>query len=119
MIPDVRLRPKAAETMALAIHELATNSVKYGALSKTTGRVEAVWRIDPAERVPQLRFQWAEAGGPPIETTPDRRGFGTELLERTLAYELKAKTTLKFDRMGLRCTIVMPLTEQVLQSEEI
>jgi two-component system CheB/CheR fusion protein len=117
--PAVRFRPKAAETVALGIHELATNAVKYGALSKTTGQIEVTWRIDAGDRVPELWFQWAEIGGPPIENLPARRGFGTELLERTLAYELKSKTTLKFDREGLRCTIVIPLTEHVLQSGQV
>jgi two-component system CheB/CheR fusion protein len=113
--PSIRFQPKAAETLALAIHELATNAVKYGALASPQGHIEVNWRTSRKGSVPELELQWLEANGPTIDSPPLRRGFGTELLERTLAYELKATTTLIFERTGVRCTIVLPLSDQVLQ----
>ena len=112
--PPVRLQPKAAETLALAIHELATNALKSGALGRPSGRIEVSWRIDEAE-APQLIFEWREKGGPKIEP-PARKGFGTELLERTLAFELKGKTELAFDPSGLVCTITIPLNRRVVHT---
>jgi two-component system, chemotaxis family, CheB/CheR fusion protein len=111
--PPIHLRPKAAETFALAVHELATNAVKYGALSKSDGRVRIGWKINEANGASSLTFHWAESGGPKGNGAPRRRGFGTELLEQTLSYELKAQTSLDFAKDGLTCTIELPLTERV------
>jgi two-component system CheB/CheR fusion protein len=111
--PSINLRPKAAETFALAVHELTTNAVKYGALSKSDGRVRIGWRIKQAEGAPILLFDWKETGSPANGGGPKRRGFGTELLERTLSYELKAQTSIVFGKDGLRCTIELPLTERI------
>jgi two-component system, chemotaxis family, CheB/CheR fusion protein len=113
--PPVRFQPKAAETLALAIHELATNALKYGALSRPTGRIEATWRIDQTAERQEIVFEWREKGGPEIEA-PQRKGFGAELLERTLAFELKGKTELAFDPAGLRCTITIPLNRRVVHT---
>jgi two-component system CheB/CheR fusion protein len=111
--PPVRFQPKAAETFALAIHELATNAIKYGALSQPGGRLEVAWRVDDGADAAQLVFDWRERGGPPV-MPPQRRGFGSELLERTLAFDLKGKTTLSFNGSGLHCTIVIPLNRRVV-----
>lgn len=116
--PVVRLQPKAAETFALAIHELATNALKYGALSQPSGRVEVDWHIDETIDPPQLIFAWRERGGPPV-TSPLRRGFGTELLERTLAFEFKGQTTVRFDSAGLQCTIKVPLSQRILHTPNV
>ena len=89
--PRVRFQAKAAETFALAIHELATNALKYGALSRPDGRVEITWRLEKGRDPAVLLFEWRERGGPPV-MPPPRKGFGTELLERTLAFELKGHT---------------------------
>lgn len=97
--PAVRLQPKAAEVLALAIHELATNGLKYGALSRSEGRIDATWHIDDADNPPQLVFEWLERGGPPV-APPQRKGFGTELLERTIAFELKGKAALTLTPQG-------------------
>jgi two-component system CheB/CheR fusion protein len=113
--PAVRFQPKPAETFALAIHELATNAIKYGALSQPAGRVDVSWRLDDAADPTQLVFEWRERGGPPV-APPQRKGFGTELLERTLAFELKGETTLAFDRAGFRCTIAIPLTRRIVHT---
>ncbi len=113
--PPVRLQPKAAETFAMALHELATNAIKYGALNHPTGRVDVFWRLDGATDPNQLIFDWRERGGPPV-SLPRRKGFGSELLERTLAFELKGKTTLTFNRAGLQCTIAIPLSRRVVHT---
>jgi two-component system, chemotaxis family, CheB/CheR fusion protein len=104
--------------MALAIHELATNALKYGALSKASGRIDVNWQVDDRGSVPELTFNWIEKHGPRIDGPPSIRGFGTELLEKTVAYELKGKTELEFLPPGLRCTIKLPLSDQVLQPVE-
>jgi len=105
--PIVRLQPKAVLALSMALHELATNAVKYGALSNGTGDVEITWRLIPGD---QQRFQlrWAENGGPPVET-PSRRGFGSRLVEQGLAQDLAGEARLNFAREGLVCTIDAPL----------
>ncbi|WP_376091679.1 CheR family methyltransferase [Roseomonas sp. CCTCC AB2023176] len=117
--PEVRLQPKAAETMALALHELAVNAVKHGALGAPGGQVEVTWRAEEAaEGGQRLLFEWVETGAQIPEGEPSRRGFGTELLERVLAFELNAQATSRFERDGLRCTILLPLTERVVRVEQ-
>ncbi len=111
--PAVRLQPKPAETFALAIHELATNAVKYGALSQPAGRVEIAWRIEQASPL-ELVFEWRETGGPKVNT-PERQGFGTEMLERTLAFEFQARSLLAYNPAGIQCTIRIPLTRRIFQ----
>ncbi|PAY06751.1 methyltransferase [Bradyrhizobium sp. UFLA03-84] len=113
--PRIRLQPKTAETFALAIHELATNALKYGALSNPAGQIEVAWRIDDAAEPLQLLFEWRERGGP-VVSPPRRRGFGSELLERTLAFEFKAKSTLDFNPLGLRCTVAIPVSSRTVHT---
>jgi two-component system CheB/CheR fusion protein len=112
--PEVRLQPKAAETMALAVHELVTNAVKYGALASPAGRLHVSWTVGDGAQ-PQLIFDWLESRVK-VDGFPRRRGFGTELLERTLAYELKAQTSLSYRDSGLHCRIELPLTDRVAVS---
>jgi two-component system CheB/CheR fusion protein len=116
--PSVRFQPKAAETFALAIHELATNAIKYGALSQPSGRLDVTWRLDHAVDPTQLVFEWRERGGPRVEPPP-RNGFGTELLEKTLAFELKGKTSLAYNPSGLHCMIAIPLNRRVAHTPAI
>jgi two-component system CheB/CheR fusion protein len=113
--PAVRFQPKAAETFALAIHELATNAVKYGALSKPQGRIDISWRLDGSSDPVQLVFDWRERAGPKV-VPPNRKGFGTELLEKTVPFELKGQTTLNYSPAGLHCTIAIPLNPRVIHS---
>lgn len=113
--PSIRLQPKAAETLALALHELATNALKYGALSQPAGHIDINWHIEKGNSPDKLVFDWRERGGPGV-APPQRKGFGTEMLERTLAFEFKARTSLKFDAAGVHCTIVIPLTRQILHT---
>jgi two-component sensor histidine kinase len=106
--PDFGLRPKAALALGLALHELATNAAKYGALSTPPGRVHVTWEIPKPSESGALRLKWVESGGPPVQNT-GHKGFGSVLIERGLALELDAKVELDFNPKGLACTIEMPL----------
>ena len=112
--PAITLRAEAAQTFALAFHELATNAVKFGALAKKGGLVDVSWQAEPApDGVPILALIWQETGVTLDGTPPPHRGFGCEVLESMLGYELKAKTTLDFAMTGLRCAIRLPLRREV------
>ena len=89
-------------TLALVVHELATNAVKYGALSTSKGRIRIRWRLDPAG---ELTVNWRESGGPTVQT-PKRRGFGSRLIERGLSAPLGGHARLSFEPQGLQCEIV-------------
>ena len=112
--PRLRLRPKAAEVLGLALHELATNAVKYGALSGAGGRVGVVWHVGGKDGARVLDLVWQESGTRPSRVADRRRGFGTELIERTLRYELDAQARLEFTPDGVRCAITVPLTETIV-----
>ncbi|WP_244470507.1 PAS domain-containing sensor histidine kinase [Microvirga vignae] len=112
--PTIRLQPKAAETVGLAIHELATNAVKYGALSSPKGHVTVAWRLEDQNGGQRLRIEWSETGVPVLSLAPRRSGFGTELLTQTLPYQFRGTTTLTFKPGGLQCTIELP-SNRVLQ----
>jgi two-component sensor histidine kinase len=107
--PAVDLTPGAALALGMALHELATNAAKYGALSTPKGRVQARWEIDRANGAAQLRFEWREVGGPPVEGPPSRRGFGSRLIERGLAYQLNGEAKLSFDPSGVHFVLEAPL----------
>ena len=104
--PEVTLRAKTAEVLGLALHELATNAVKFGALSWPRGRITVTWEIAEGAE-PRLALTWTETGAREA-VGATRRGFGTEVLDRTLAYELGAQTALAFTDQGLVCRIVLP-----------
>lgn len=104
--PPVRLNPKAAVSLVMALHELSTNAAKYGALSRPEGRVTVDWRVD-GER---LAIEWRERGGPRVET-PTRRGFGFRMIERALAADLSGGARLDFDPEGLTCRIDAALAD--------
>jgi two-component system, chemotaxis family, CheB/CheR fusion protein len=110
--PDVALTPKAGLALAMAIHELASNAAKYGALSTVSGRLEVRWTITGGTDNEILALAWTESGGPAVQP-PIRRGFGTTLIERSLTHELDAEVRREFAAPGLRCTIEIPLTEEV------
>jgi two-component sensor histidine kinase len=99
--PDVMLPPQTAVSLAMAVHELCTNAIKYGALSNSGGTISTRWRIDQREDGPRLRFEWIERGGPPVEP-PSSRGFGTRMIERGLAAELDAQVQLGGSRVDPR-----------------
>jgi len=98
----IALEPKAAQQLALIFHELATNAVKYGALSVPAGRVSIACRIEDGEGDPTFVFTWSECDGPP-PTAPSKRGFGTEVLEDAPRYS-GATVSMSFDPPGLRYT---------------
>jgi two-component sensor histidine kinase len=105
--PAVRLSPRMALALAMALQELATNAVKYGALSNASGHVEITWKVERG-REPRLKLRWCETGGPSVEA-PHRRGFGARLLERSLAQDLDGAVNLQFDPAGLVCTVDAPV----------
>jgi two-component sensor histidine kinase len=96
---SVLLSPQHAQNFALALHELATNSAKYGAFSSTTGKVQLSWAIEPDEAGSVLKFKWKESGGPPVNP-PTRQGFGSQLLKGIFS-----DVGLKYPVEGLRCDI--------------
>lgn len=106
--PPVRLQPGGALTMALILHELATNALKYGALSNAEGRVRLAWTYIPETR--SLEVAWTESGGPPV-SPPTRKGFGSRLIERSLRGEMKGETTVDYRPDGLRCVLRAGLPE--------
>jgi two-component sensor histidine kinase len=107
--PSIRLKARAAETMALALHELATNSLKFGSLSQPGGCTAITWQTDSDQPVARLRFLWLETGVRVSGNAPRRRGFGQELIENTLPYELDAQTRFELTPVGLRCAVDLPL----------
>jgi PAS domain S-box-containing protein len=108
--PPVQFHAKGALTLGMALHELATNAAKHGALSSKCGSVDVAWHVDLLDR--QLWIRWTETGGP-IVTPPARSGFGRLLLERALASDLGGDVQLDFDEDGLKCAITIPLDEHV------
>jgi PAS domain S-box-containing protein len=107
---DLTLGPKAAQTFALVLHELATNAAKHGALSAPEGRIEIGWEAADG----RFRLRWRERDGPSVRP-PERQGFGRTLLERGVAYELGGEVTLDFRPAGLVCEARLSLA-QVLAS---
>jgi two-component system CheB/CheR fusion protein len=108
---DVLLTQKTTLTLAMALHELATNAAKYGALSTPNGRVDVHWSVANTREEPRLLIEWIETGGPRVKP-PTRRGFGSQLIERTVAYDLQATVKRDFPAEGVRCTIEFPLTDK-------
>ena len=105
----VMLAPNDALSLGMAIHELATNAAKYGALSVEAGRVSIAWRMVTAQ-IAQL--DWAESGGPTLDPVASRkRGFGTELIQKIVAHELKHPVELEFLPGGVRCRLMVAVRE--------
>lgn len=100
--PSIPLGTRAALSLSLAFHELATNAAKYGALSTKEGQVEIVWSVQRNPE-PRLHLEWRERGGPPV-TLPSRKGFGTQLIERGTAMELDAEVSLHYRPTGFAFT---------------
>lgn len=104
--PDVEIAPGHALSLGLALHELVTNATKYGALSgRTGGKVSVRWQVLPGELV---ELVWTELGGPKVPEER-KRGFGTELIEKIVAHELRHKVELEFAPGGVTCRLQMPL----------
>ncbi len=110
----VLLTASAALAFGLVLYELATNATKYGALSVPSGHIELAWRLKAQDgATPALVFSWRERGGPPV-TEPTRRGFGSELLQRQLRYELNGQATMEFLEEGLQVTVEIPASGAVV-----
>ena len=103
--PAIMLEPNTAQTIAISLHELATNSAKYGSLSAADGRVEIVWSRTADGR---LSLRWIEAGGPTV-TPPTHRGFGTSIMENIIAGQLRGEVRFDWRDQGLTCAIILPL----------
>ena len=102
--PDLMLPPKVAVSLAMAIHELATNATKYGSLSQEDGRVAIRWQSGGD----RLKLSWKEMGGPAVDR-PTKRGFGTRMIERGLAAELGGEVRIHYDPDGVRCEVDAPM----------
>jgi PAS domain S-box-containing protein len=113
----VALPPGSAQALGLAIHELATNAMKYGALHQPTGRLRVRWTVEalpaadsrPGDGGRRVRLEWRESGVPMPAGSPPRRGYGRELIERALPYQLRARTELVFGPDGVSCVILAPI----------
>ena len=102
--------PRVGLMLCMAIHELATNAAKYGALSTPAGRVDLGWSVEQAGDRRMLQLRWLERDGP-LVTPPERQGFGTRLLERGIQAELHGRTTTRYARSGVECHIEIPLAQ--------
>lgn len=105
--PPVSVGPKAAQILALAVHELATNAAKYGALSSAGGRVAVTSAFKDEEGKGLLVIHWRESGGPPVKP-PERQGFGTRLIKQVVAKALRAEVVLDYRPEGLVCQMTVP-----------
>ena len=107
--PEVRLPPDAADMMSLAIHELATNAVKYGALSQSSAKISVGWAVVHRFGRQILQFEWLEAGVQIMARAPPTPGFGSELIHRLIARELRGEGKMTFLADGVRCAIAIPI----------
>jgi two-component sensor histidine kinase len=109
--PEVEVPPRVAVAIGLALQELATNALKYGALSNEVGRVSLSWTVEGR----RLRLVWGEAGGP-VVAPPERRGVGRRLLEQGLAGDLGGLVSLAFPAEGVVCVIDARIADQAMRS---
>ena len=116
--PPVLLEPQAFSTLALVMHELMTNAAKYGALCDSSGRVNVTWNVDD---LGDLKLRWEEEGGPPVQA-PKRRGFGSTIIEHSVAFDLKGESSIDYALSGVRVALkvpaayVRPIDDEMLQS---
>lgn len=105
--PSVAIGSKQALALTMALHELATNATKYGALSTDEGRVSVIWDVTETDGEAVFNFGWTESGGPAV-SPPTRRGFGSRIIEQAVAGYFSGKTALSFDACGLRFELECP-----------
>ena len=105
--PPVRLTPAAAQALGMALHELATNAVKYGALGNDTGTIRIRWSVTDGSTEPEFRMTWSEQGGPAV-AAPKRTGFGRTVMERMIAGTLGGTAALEFAPTGILWTFACP-----------
>jgi PAS domain S-box-containing protein len=116
--PALGLKPEAAQSLGLALHELAANATRFGALSTDAGRVLIGWERSQTPRGEVLFVDWREEGGPPVKGR-GKRGFGTAVIERNLALTLNADVSLDFDPEGVHCRIVIPAGHLLFWAENV
>ncbi len=115
--PRLRLQPAAALSLGLAVHELATNAVKYGALSRDEGHVRIAWQVEDAGPDSRFRLHWSERGGPEA-MAPARAGFGSRLIRSALGGETRGTVRMDFHAPGLDCHIEAPLESVAVELVE-
>jgi two-component sensor histidine kinase len=115
--PDVVVTAEAAQALGMAFHELATNAVKYGALSTEKGKVNVAWRFDDGAAERPLRLSWVEESGPAV-SAPSRKGFGRVVLERIAASSVDGQVTMDFAPNGLRWTVLIPRANLVTSNSD-
>jgi two-component sensor histidine kinase len=118
--PEIVLPATAVHALGMLVHELATNAAKYGALSTDTGKVEVAWSVvaTEAKGVRRLHLHWTETGGPTVKA-PLRYGFGTRLIERGLARQLRADVGTTYAPEGLRFSMSMPVDDEEVRKTEL
>ena len=104
--PNIALTAVHAESLGLALHELTTNSLKYGALSIMKGRVSVSWRFINVTEPLQVQFEWLEIGGPKIKKTPSREGFGSKVLNTITPVSLGGEAKIEHRSHGLYWTVI-------------
>lgn len=110
---EVLLHPQAANAFSMVVYELATNAAKYGALSNKSGRLLLHWEIRTIDGAPSLVLEWQESGGPKV-TKPERRGYGTEMIERVIGYELEGKVALNYGDTGFTARLMIPTRDHIV-----
>ena len=110
--PPIALASGAAQSLALAIHELATNAAKYGALSTPGGKIAIEWQWIERDG---LVLRWKETGGPAVQV-PTRRGFGSDVIDRSVRDQLKGEVNLDWQAEGLNCELILPAGQLMRRS---
>jgi two-component sensor histidine kinase len=116
-IQDLRITPELALSLALGLHELATNAAKYGALSSPTGRITLTARIEEGDRGEELRLVWQEDGAP-AAIQPAVPGFGTSMLSQAIQYQHSGTVEFDWRKEGLVCRLSLPLATSSPNSRE-
>jgi two-component sensor histidine kinase len=115
--PEIRLTARAAQSLVMAVHELATNAAKYGALATPAGRIDVSWRAERMNGEASLVLSWKEREGPPV-AHPQRRGVGAFLIEQGLAHELGGSAKLVFEPGGVACEFALPFRGVVAEEDD-
>lgn len=114
--PDLEIEIRVAQTLSLAFHELATNSIAHGALARDNGRVSVRWRIATNATKEILTLEWQEAGVP-LPEQADITGLSRRLIEQALPFEVGGRSRLEFGGDGLRCVMEVPLGDRVRRAD--
>ena len=110
--PDVTLAPAATQAVAMALHELVTNAVKYGSLSSPNGHVSVNWDRETNEKTQaRVKIEWRETGGPQV-SSPPKLGYGTSLIRELIPHELGGSVDLNFSSDGVYCKIDVPIEQR-------